>query len=251
MKKLFFSFMMLAMGFYAQAQQLDVCTKPYGDNGSEVTVIKPTVANFLQLLSMNEEQFKAVMEANKYGPQMPRGNAISYWNGGPDNFQFAKCVNSFIYNRDTKEVHFAVGNDMIYPQGSLMALYRELQPYRKEGAENARLGFPTPPAAQPGQVTPPTVQPGQATPPTAQPGQVTPPTARPGAGFGQGPRQGAGPGRNRMGRGRGGMGRGGAFGRARTDTFEVKNDDGSIYTFTITANPRFFYVTAKKQEAAK
>lgn len=241
MKKLIFSFMMLAMGLYAQAQQLDVCTKPYGDDGSEITVIKPTVANFLLLLSMNEEQFKAVMEANKYSTQMPRGNFISYWNGNPDNFQFAKCVNSFLLNKETKEVHFAVGNDMIYPQGSIMALYRELQPYRKEGADNARPGFPTPPTAQP----------GQATPPTAQPGQATPPTARPGEGFGQGPRPGAGPRRGRMGRGRGGMGRGGALGRTRTDTFEVKSDDGSVYTFSIGAFPRFFYVTAKKQEAAK
>ena len=62
MKKLFFLFMMLAMGMYAQAQQLDVCTKPYGDDGSEITVIKPTVANFLQLLSMTEEQFKQMKE---------------------------------------------------------------------------------------------------------------------------------------------------------------------------------------------
>ena len=223
--------MMLAMGLYAQAQQLDVCTKPYGDDGSEITVIKPTVANFLLLLSMNEEQFKAVMEANKYSTQMPRDNFISYWNGNPDNFQFAKCVNSFLLNKETKEVHFAVGNDMIYPQGSIMALYRELQPYRKEEAENARPGFPTPPAAQPGQVTPPTVRPGE--------------------GFGQDPRPGARPGRNRMGRGRGGFGRGGAFGRTRTDTFEVKSDDGTIYTFSIGAFPRFFYVTASKKEAAK
>ena len=241
MKKLTFLFMMLAMGLYAQAQQLDVCTKPYGDDGSEITVIKPTIANFLQLLSMNEEQFKAVMEANKYSTQMPRGNFISYWNGSPDNFQYAKCVNSFLLNKETKEVHFAVGNDMIYPQGAIMALYRDLQPYRKVEAENARPGFPTPPAAQPGQVTPP----------AAQPGQVTPPTVRPGEGFGQDPRPGARPGRNRMGRGRGGFGRGGAFGRTRTDTFEVKSEDGTIYTFSIGAFPRFFYVTASKKEAAK
>ena len=240
MKKLFFLFMMLAMGIYAQAQQLDVCTKPYGEDGSEITIIKPTVANFLQLLSMTEDQFKAVMEANKYSTQMPRGNFISYWNGSPDNFQYAKCVNSFLYNKETKEVHFAVGNDMIYPQGSLMQLYRDLQPYRKEGAENAQPGLPTPPNAQP----------GMPTPPNAQSGMPIPPNAAPGAGFGQGARPGAAPGRNRMGRGRGGFGRGG-FGRARTDTFEVKNDDGTIYTFTIAANPRFFYITASKKEAAK
>jgi hypothetical protein len=52
-----------------------------------------------------------------------------------------------------------------------------------------------------------------------------------------------------MGRGRGVFGRGGAFGRNRTDTFEVKNDDGTIYTFSIGAFPRFFYVTASKKAA--
>ena len=130
MKKLFFLFMMLAMGLYAQAQQLDVCTKPFGEEGNEITVIKPTVANFMMLLSMNEDQFKAVMEANKYGNQMPRGNFVTYWNGSPDNFQFAKCVNSFLYNKETKEVHFMVSNDMIYPQGSIMQLYRDLRPYQ-------------------------------------------------------------------------------------------------------------------------
>ena len=130
MKKFFFLFVMLAMGMYAQAQQLDVCTKPYGEEGNEITVIKPTVANFMMLLSMNEDQFKAVMEANKYGNQMPRGNFVTYWNGSPDNFQFAKCVNSFLYNKETKEVHFMVSNDMIYPQGSIMQLYRDLRPYQ-------------------------------------------------------------------------------------------------------------------------
>lgn len=223
MKKLVFLFMMLVMGMYAQAQQLDVCTKSYGEEGNEITVIKPTVANFLMLLSMNEEQFKAAMEANKYSTQMPRSNFISYWNGSNDNFAYAKCVNSFLYNKETKEVHFAVGNDMIYPQGSVMALYRELQPYRVAEPENAQ-------------------------PENAQPGIPTPPNARPGAGFGPGPRAGAGP-RRGMGRGRGGFGRGGAFGRTRTDTFEVKSDDGTIYTFSIGAFPRFFYVTASKKVA--
>ena len=125
MKKLFFLCAMLAVGLYVQAQQLEVCTKPYGNDGSEMTVIKPTVANFLTLLAMNEEQFKTVMEANHYSLQMPRGNIISYWNGSPDNFAYAKCVNSYLYNSETHEIHFAVGNDMIYPQGSLMQLYRD------------------------------------------------------------------------------------------------------------------------------
>ena len=232
MKKLFFLFMMLAMGLYAQAQQLDVCTKPYGEEGNEITVIKPTVANFLQLLSMNEDQFKAIMEANKYGNQMPRGNFVTYWNGSPDNFQYAKCVNSFLYNKETKEVHFMVGNDMIYPQGSIMQLYRDLQPYqvKDETPRGPRgpMGGPRANAPQ-GNAPQDSVQ---ATPPgPGRPGA-------PGAGFGRGRRGN-----------RGGFGRGG-FNRARTDTFEVKDEQsGEIYVFSIGAFPRFFYVTASKKAA--
>jgi len=249
MKKLFFLFMMLAMGIYAQAQQLDVCTKPYGEDGSEITVIKPTVANFLLLLSMTEDQFKAVMEANKYSTQMPRGNFISYWNGSPDNFQFAKCVNSFLYNKETKEVHFAVGNDMIYPQGSLMQLYRDLRPYQ---VRDARPGFGPQGGPQGGPQFGPqggpqnAPQAGQNAPqnPPQNGAQVTPPgPGRPGA-------PGQNFGRGRRG-GRGGLGRGG-LGRNRTDTFEVKDEQsGETYTFSIGAFPRFFYVTASKKEAAK
>jgi len=240
MKKLFFLFMMLAMGMYAQAQQLDVCTKPYGEEGNEITVIKPTVANFLMLLSMDENQFKAVMEANKYGTQMPRGNFISYWNGSPDNFQYAKCVNSFLYNKETKEVHFTVGNDMIYPQGSLMQLYRDLQPYqvRNEAPRGPRAGAPQIGGPQ-GNVPQVGAPQGNAPQNGAQP---TPPgPGRPGA-------PGAGFGRGRRGAGRGGFGRN-TFGRNRTDTFEVKDEEsGNTYTFTIAAFPRFFYVTASKKK---
>lgn len=242
MKKLLFLIMMLAVGVYAQAQQLDVCTKPYGEEGNEVIVIKPTVANFLQLLSMNEEQFKAVMEANKYGPQMPRGNFIAYWNGSNDNFAYAKCVNSFMYNKETKEVHFTVGNDMIYPQGTIMQLYRDLRPYqvRDEAQQDApRPGVPQPGVPQPGVPRAGVPQPGA--PQTGA--QSTPQGNRPGGSapaFGRGRRA---PNRGLFGRGRGG------FDRPRTDTYEVKDEkSGDVYTFSIAAFPRFFYVTASKKK---
>ena len=250
MKKLFFLFMMLAMGIYAQAQQLDVCTKPYGEDGSEITVIKPTLANFLQLLSMTEDQFKAVMEANKYSTQMPRGNFITYWNGSPDNFQYAKCVNSFLYNKETKEVHFMVSNDMVYPQGTIMQLYRDLRPYQVRepgpgfGPQNGpRFGQNGPQnAPQQGNAAPQNgdAQPGNA-PQNGQ--QATPP------GFGRPDAPVPGFGRGRRGGNRGGFGRGG-FGRTRTDTFEVKDEQsGETYTFSIGAFPRFFYVQVSKKKA--
>lgn len=223
---------MLAVGLYVQAQQLEVCTKPYGNDGSEMTVIKPTVANFLTLLAMNEEQFKTVMEANHYSLQMPRGNIISYWNGSPDNFAYAKCVNSYLYISETHEIHFAVGNDMIYPQGSLMQLYRDLRPYQVRDEEQRE-----PQGAAP-QVNAPQ---GNAPQNGAQP---TPP------GFGRPDAPGAGMGRNRRGFGRGGFGRGrGGFDRPRTDTFEVKDEQsGETYIFSIASFPRFFYVTAGKKK---
>ena len=278
MKKFFFLFVMLAMGMYAQAQQLDVCTKPYGDDGSEITVIKPTVANFMMLLAMNEDQFKAAMEANKYGNQMPRGNFVSYWNGSNDNFAYAKCVNSFLYNKETKEVHFMVGNDMIYPQGAIMQLYRDLRPYQvRDESQQQRRGprgnFPRGNAPQgnapqgnapqgnapQGNAPQGNAPQGNAPQGNASQGNVpqgnvpqanvpnmpqngampTPPgMGRPGA-------PGQGFGRNRRG---GFFGRNG-LGRSRTDTFEVKDEQsGETYIFSIGAFPRFFYVTASKKK---
>ncbi len=256
MKKLFFLFMMLAMGMYAQAQQLDVCTKSYGEDGSEITIIKPTIANFLQLLSMTEDQFRKVMEANKYSTQMPRGNFVAYWNGSPDNFQYAKCVNSFMYNKEDKEVHFTVGNDMIYPQGVIMQLYHDLRPYQVRDESQQRRGprrnglrgnapqgnanVPQANAPQQGdapQANVPNMPQNGAQPTPPGFGRPGVPGA-PGQGFGRG---------NRGGRG-GIFGRNG-LGRTRTDTFEVKDEQsGDTYVFSIGAFPRFFYVTASKKK---
>ncbi|MBO7568791.1 MAG: hypothetical protein J6T11_00345 [Bacteroidaceae bacterium] len=253
MKKLIFLLTMLATGMYAQAQQLDVCTKPYGEEGNEITVIKPTVANFLMLLSMNEEQFRIAMEANKYSTQMPRGNFVAYWNGNPDNFQYAKCVNSFLFNKETKEVHYTVGNDMIYPQGSLMQLYRDLRPYqvRNEAPRGPRARAPqgNAPQANAPQGNAPQGNAPQANAPQGNAPQNGAPATPPG--FGRPGAPGPGMGRGRGGMGRGGFGRGrGGFDRPRTDTFEVKDEQsGETYIFTIAAFPRFFYVTASKKKA--
>ena len=248
MKKFFFLFMMLAMGMYAQTQQLDVCTKPYGDDGSEITVIKPTVANFMMLLAMNEDQFKAIMEANKYSTQMPRGNYIAFWNGSPDNFQFGKCVNSFMYNKEDKEVHFTVANDMIYPQGAIMQLYRDLRPYQVRDESQQRRGprgnfpqgnvpqgnVPNVPQGNVPQANVPNMPQNGAMP--TPPGMGRP--GAPGQGFGRG---------NRGNRG-GLFGRNG-LGRTRTDTFEVKDEQsGETYIFSIGAFPRFFSVSASKKK---
>mgnify|MGYP003484263090 CR=1 FL=1 len=60
MRKMVF-LLALALGLHLQAQELDVCTKPYGEE-QEIIVIKPTVANFLTLLSLTEEQFQKAVE---------------------------------------------------------------------------------------------------------------------------------------------------------------------------------------------
>lgn len=210
MKKIFLLIAVLAMASFARAQQVDVCTKTY-DGGSEMIVIKPTVENLVKLLAMDEKQFKAAMQKFKYVGQVEDGNVIAYWNGTNDNFAYAKCVNSFLLNKQTGEVHFAVGRDMVYPQGSVMALYRDLAPYHVDMPQ-----------------------------PQGTPGRQAAPA--------QGGAEQAAPGQGGSGRrGRRGFGRG-AFGGPRTETYVVK-EDSVTYTFSIGAFPQFFYVSAKKEIA--
>ncbi|MBR1667624.1 MAG: hypothetical protein IJ693_05005 [Bacteroidaceae bacterium] len=140
MKKLFFLLMLLAAGMNAKAQQLDVSVKTYGEGGA-VTVIKPTIANLLTLLSFNEAQFEQVMKDNHYEGRKMGDDYIAYWNGSNDNFAYAKCVNAFLYNLKEKEVHFSVGTEMVYPQGSIASLYHELRPYYKETTYENRSQF--------------------------------------------------------------------------------------------------------------
>ena len=130
MKKMMF-LLALVLGLHLQAQELDICTKPYGEE-QEIIVIKPTVANFVQMLSMDGEQFKAAMEKYSYIDQEFGGEFLAYWNGSHDNFNSAKCVNAYLYYEGKKELHFVVGRQMVYPQGSIMSLMRDLRPYFKE-----------------------------------------------------------------------------------------------------------------------
>lgn len=130
MKKMMF-LLALALGLHLQAQELDVCTKPYGEE-QEIIVIKPTIANFVTMLSMSGEQFKTALEKYSYINQEFGGDLLAYWNGSHENFSSAKCVNAFLYQESKKELHFVVGREMVYPQGSIMSLMRDLRPYFKE-----------------------------------------------------------------------------------------------------------------------
>ena len=121
---------LLCMAFnFVHAQGLDITTKDY--DGGSIMVIKPSISTFITLLNYNEAQFRAAMERCQYSDQPPRGPFITYWNGSNDNFAFAKSVNTYLYNKETSEVHFAVGTNLIYPQGSIAALYHELRPFEK------------------------------------------------------------------------------------------------------------------------
>lgn len=241
MKKMLLLGLMLTASIGLSAQDLNVCTKAFGEYG-EVTVIKPTIANLLTLLSMSGDEFEAVMRKNKYDGRKMSDEYLAYWNGSNDNFAYAKAVNAFLYNTKKKEVHFSVSNEMVYPQGSIMALYDALKPYYKETlpGDGGRMGNapgPRPGGGRPGDNARPdgNAQSGD----NAQPGNQAQPEAgaRPGGGF----RPGDGPGR------RGRRGLGGLGGRSRTDVYEVKNDSGT-YIFSIGAFPRFFYVVVSKEE---
>lgn len=245
MKKIFLLGLMLASSIGLSAQDLNVCTKAFGEYG-EVTVIKPTIANLLTLLSMSSDEFEAVMRKNKYDGRKMSDEYLAYWNGSNDNFAYAKAVNAFLYNTKKKEVHFSVSNEMVYPQGSIMALYDALKPYYKETlpGDGGRMGNAPGPRPggprlgdRPGDNARPegNAQSGD----NAQPGNQAQPEAgaRPEGGF----RPGDGPGR------RGRRGLGGFGGRSRTDVYEVKNDSGT-YIFSIGAFPRFFYVVVSKEE---
>ena len=148
-----------------------------------------------------------------------------------------------------------VSNDMIYPQGSIMQLYRDLRPYQVRDEAQGPRGPMGGPRANAPQGNMPQGNVPQGNVPNVPQGNVpqanmpnmpqngampTPPgMGRPGA-------PGQGFGRNRRG---GFFGRNG-LGRTRTDTFEVKDEQsGETYIFSIGAFPRFFYVTASKKKA--
>jgi hypothetical protein len=130
MKKIFFSLLFLDFCLFAGAQTLEISSKPYGPKYF-MTVIKPTVNNFITLLSLNESQFEILMDRYKYERLDGGGRYLSFWNGNVDNFAFAKCVNTFSYSEIRDEIRFSVNYDMIYPSDAMTSLFRELRPYFK------------------------------------------------------------------------------------------------------------------------
>lgn len=128
MKKVFALMLFaLQMSLSVVAQTLDVCYKPY--EGHSMTVIKPTINNFISLLSLSETQFESTMKRYKYFEENSSGKYRSFWNGSLDNFTYAMCVNTFSFNVMQNEIRFMVSHDMIYPSDAITSLYRGLKPY--------------------------------------------------------------------------------------------------------------------------
>lgn len=118
-----------------EAQTLDVCYKPY--EGRSMTVIKPSINNFISLLSLNETQFISTMKRYKYFEENSSGKYRSFWNGSLDNFTYAMCVNTYSFNVMQNEVRFMVSHDMVYPADAMTSLYRGLKPYFKTSGVGA------------------------------------------------------------------------------------------------------------------
>ena len=125
----------LQMSLSAVAQTLDVCYKPY--EGYSMPVIKPTVENFISLLSLNENQFENIMRRYKYLEENSSGKYRVFWNGSLDNFTYAKCVNTYCFNVMRNEIRFMVASDMVYPADAMTSLYRSLKPYFKASRAGA------------------------------------------------------------------------------------------------------------------
>ena len=118
-----------------ESQTLDICYKPYG--GHSMVVIKPTIENFITLLSLNETQFVSTMKRYKYFEENSSGKYRSFWNGSLDNFTYAMCVNTYSFNVIQNEVRFMVSHDMVYPADAMTSLYRGLKPYFKTSGVGA------------------------------------------------------------------------------------------------------------------
>jgi hypothetical protein len=130
MKKVFALMLFaLQMSLSVVAQTLDVCYKPY--EGHSMTVIKPTINNFISLLSLSETQFESTMKRYKYFEENSDGKYRTFWNGSLDNFTYAMCVNTYCFNVMQNEIRFMVSSDMIYPADAMTSLYRSLRPYYK------------------------------------------------------------------------------------------------------------------------
>ena len=85
MKK-FLALLFVLMSIDTYAQTLDVAYKSYGsDNYYTMTVIKPTVMNFITLLSLDEASFVSVMQKYNYFEEDNGGKYRTFGNGSLDN----------------------------------------------------------------------------------------------------------------------------------------------------------------------
>lgn len=135
MRKITLLIFLLFVGIYAKAQTLDVVYKPYGEKYS-ICVIKPTIQNFISLLSLDENQFELVMKEYKYFEENSSGKYRAFWNGTLDNYVYAECVNTYNFNVMRNEIRFFVASDMVYPSDAITSLFRALKPYYKMSKPN-------------------------------------------------------------------------------------------------------------------
>ena len=140
MKK-FIALLFVLVSINSYAQTLDVAYKSYGsDNYYTMTVIKPTVMNFITLLSLDEASFVSVMKKYKYFEEDNGGKYRTFGNGSLDNYAYAHCANSYSYSMTRDEIRFFVAKEMIYPSTAMTDLYRELRPYYKDSKPNEQGG---------------------------------------------------------------------------------------------------------------
>ena len=140
MKK-FIALLFVLVSINSYAQTLDVAYKSYGsDNYYTMTVIKPTVMNFIILLSLDEASFVSVMKKYKYFEEDNGGKYRTFGNGSLDNYAYAHCANSYSYSMTRDEIRFFVAKEMIYPSTAMTDLYRELRPYYKDSKPNEQGG---------------------------------------------------------------------------------------------------------------
>ena len=129
MKRILFtlSILLTLSGVKLHSQTLDVTYKSY--SGGSIAVIKPTIPNFVTLLSLTESEFERKMKQYNYYEDDKPGKYRSFSNGSITNFMYTKCVNTYLYNIMKNEIRFFVSIDMIYPSDAISLLYRELKPY--------------------------------------------------------------------------------------------------------------------------
>lgn len=131
MKKVLTTLLCVMSFICVKAQTLETADKSYGE-GYAITVILPTVENFITLASLSESEFEEVMKKYKYFEEDSEGRYRSFWNGTLDNFAYAQCVNTFLYDIISERIRFMMEIDMAYPSSCITDLYRKLKPYYKQ-----------------------------------------------------------------------------------------------------------------------